>query len=121
MIREPVQLDARKSMSPARRKRILERSDGVCQRLGCDVRIGLQLDHVIPLALGGKDQDDNIEALCAPHHLAKTKLDVRMIAKAKRIERSINPETRKAKRPIRSRGWDKTKRRKFDGSIEERK
>lgn len=29
-------------------------------------------DHIIPLALGGPDTDDNIRCLCEQHHLART-------------------------------------------------
>ena len=85
--RPPVELDARKSMTPARRKRVLERHDHVCARLDCEEREGLEIDHIIPLALGGKDEDENLEPLCRHHHRIKTIRDVKMIARAKALEK----------------------------------
>lgn len=114
--REPVQLDARRSMTPARRKRILARYDGQCARIGCCVSEGLEIDHIICLALGGKDRDDNCEPLCGPHHKVKTALDLKLIAKAKRRGKKDRGE-RKVRRPIQSRGFDKTRTRKFNGEV----
>ena len=38
-----------------------------CQRAACEI------DHIIPIALGGTDDDDNIRCLCKPCHAARTK------------------------------------------------
>jgi 5-methylcytosine-specific restriction protein A len=35
----------------------------------------LDVDHIRPLALGGEDVDENIQALCRPCHKAKTRED----------------------------------------------
>lgn len=85
--REPVDLDARKGMTPARRRRILAAYDGRCARLDCEETEGLEIDHIIALALGGKDEDANLEPLCRHHHAAKTVRDVKMIARSKRLEK----------------------------------
>jgi 5-methylcytosine-specific restriction endonuclease McrA len=95
MKREPVQIDPRKGMTPARKRRILAKSDWHCSYPDCDVTEGLEIDHQIPLALGGKDSDENLFALCRHHHGQKTRLDVKMIAKAKRLIKKDTPETRK--------------------------
>jgi hypothetical protein len=89
---------------PRRRYRMAERlavlaRQGRCAR--CDERLGpetgLQYDHIIPLALGGADHIDNLQALHIDCHKAKTtgrrgesRLSIRdgdqqKIAKARRI------------------------------------
>lgn len=100
----------KRRMTPARRKRILERFDGCCARLDCTVTTGLEIDHIIPIALSGKDDDANLEPLCAPHHLAKTKRDVALIAKARRIVKK-NTDPRPPSR-LKSRGFEKPKERR---------
>jgi hypothetical protein len=73
------------------------------------------LDHVIALAAGGKDEDDN---LCPVHtrcHLEKTKADVAVIAKGVRI-RAKHLGIKRSSRPMpcgRHSPWKK----KFDGSV----
>jgi 5-methylcytosine-specific restriction endonuclease McrA len=93
-------------MGQSRRARVMARFDGMCAYPGCDVRDSLQIDHTIPVALGGKEEDANLRVLCAYHHLQKTKLDVKMIAKAKRILKRDAGEGR-MKRKIPSRGFSK--------------
>jgi len=116
IVRDPVPATPRKSMHKSRRERILERQDGVCGYPGCMVTVGLEIDHVIALELGGKETDSNLWAICGPHHKAKTKLDAKLIAKARRIRKTEAGEG-KAKRPIPNRGFDKTKSRGFDGKV----
>lgn len=41
-----------------------------------------QLDHIIPLELGGADDATNLQGLCEEHHAAKTKREA--IERAKR-------------------------------------
>lgn len=45
---------------------------------------GFDLDHHIPLEIGGDDTDDNLRPLCRPCHRLKTRADAGDIAKAKR-------------------------------------
>lgn len=116
MKREPVELDKRKAMGPARRRRILERQNGVCAYPDCEVSEGLEIDHVIALALGGKDSDENLEGLCRHHHAQKTRRDVKMISKAKRIEKKQDRENRKPSQ-LQSRGFDKRWRKKMNGQV----
>ncbi|WP_258050237.1 HNH endonuclease [Streptomyces finlayi] len=35
----------------------------------------LDIDHVVPLAKGGEDVDENVQALCKLCHKAKTAMD----------------------------------------------
>ncbi|MEB7926130.1 HNH endonuclease [Atlantibacter hermannii] len=57
-----------------RRARILERDRYVCQecrRNGIGSK-ATSVDHIIPKAHGGTDDDNNLEALCWPCHRRKT-------------------------------------------------
>lgn len=96
----------RKAMTAARRARIIARDGEVCARLGCEVTTGLEVDHVVPLELTGKDEDENLQLLCGPHHKAKTRLDLKMIARARRLRKKADPATRKPSR-MKSRGFPK--------------
>lgn len=102
----------RRSMSPTRRLRIWEAANGVCclceQKID-GVREAWTVEHLIALALGGPDTDDN----CRPAHercrRQKDKTDVADIARAKR---------RAAKHiGAKKRGWPSKWKRKVDGTV----
>lgn len=95
MKREPVELDDRKGMTDARKRRVFARTGERCKWPGCEETKGLEIDHIICLGLGGKDADHNLEPLCNPHHKIKTARDKALIAKAKRLVRKDDPEARK--------------------------
>lgn len=76
--------EARKAIPRAWKDAALVRTGGQCARLDCEVTTGLEFDHIIALGLQGRHAAENIEPLCGPHHLIKTKRDVEMIARAKR-------------------------------------
>lgn len=120
MKREAVEPTTRLSMTPARRRRCLERFNHQCGRLDCSEVLGLEIDHNIALALGGKEVDENLIPLCPAHHKIKTRNDIRMIYKAKRIIKKNDPYQRKPSR-LQSRGFDKTRKRTFSGKVEMRK
>lgn len=109
MKREAVEATPRKAIPKAWKDEALARTGGVCARLGCDVSDGLEFDHVICLGLGGAHEASNIEPLCSPHHKAKTSRDIKMISKAKRINKREAGEV-KRKRPIPSRPFPSGKR-----------
>lgn len=117
LTREPVPPTPRGSMTKARRERVLSRYGYRCSYPGCEITEGLEIDHTVPIALGGKDEDSWLVPLCSEHHRAKTRLDVKMIAKAKRLIRKQGP--REPSR-LRSRGFDKTKSKRMDGTVVER-
>lgn len=77
------------------------------------VAVGLEIDHIVPLELGGAEEDWNCEGLCPDHHAQKTKADARAIAKARRIRKKEAGEGR-PKKPIANRGWGNLTR-GFDG------
>jgi len=53
------------------RERILLRDEYTCQKCGC-VTVDLQIDHVVPLALGGAESDVNRQCLCRKCHDLKS-------------------------------------------------
>ena len=48
------------------------RDQYTCQYCGL-VTMELELDHIVNVAQGGTDDDSNLQSLCAPCHLKKTK------------------------------------------------
>lgn len=61
---------------PARLRTALEARDPTC--VVCDVRHGLEIDHVIPFAEGGPTTLENLARLCRHHHYLKTHRDYRL-------------------------------------------
>ena len=58
-----------------RRLRILARDGHRCTWMDDGVRCprgATEVDHIRNHAAGGSDEDDNLRALCVPHHRAKT-------------------------------------------------
>lgn len=48
---------------------------GECRKLGV-VRVGDEMDHIVPLHLGGTNRDSNLQMLCSEHHRAKTTAEI---------------------------------------------
>ena len=61
------QKNQRKLMTPTLRKQIMERDNYTCQKCGKYMpdEVGLQIDHVIPIAKGGKSIPSNLQVLCS--------------------------------------------------------
>lgn len=100
---EPGGATPRKAMGANRRGRIISRQGHVCARCAEKVSV-FEIDHVVPLELGGADEDDNLQALCGKCHRAKTGADIQRIAKARRQAKMMQPRV-PSKRQIRSRGF----------------
>ena len=77
----------RKHLSPLRRLALFERHAGLCHI--CEQRILAgqlwDVEHVIPFALGGADDESNMRPAHRSCHAPKSVNDVRRIAKAKRM------------------------------------
>lgn len=95
-----------------------------CTSKGCQIITGLDIDHLIPRALGGDNSLKNTRPMCYAHHREKTsKADIPAISKAKGLNkkhyhRELLPEKKKIpspgwgkqNRPIKSRSsWEKRK------------
>jgi len=57
---------------PSHVRTALEARDPSCVVPGCDVRMGLEIDHIVPVADGGPTRLDNLARLCRFHHAGKT-------------------------------------------------
>jgi 5-methylcytosine-specific restriction protein A len=109
-----------------RKRRTAEHREAICKARNwlchiCELPVDpvhqrWELDHIIPLASGGKDDDDNLAPAHAKCHLTKTINDVGKIAKGKRMRafhlgtkvppQRIMPGSRRSK-------WKK----KLDGTV----
>jgi hypothetical protein len=74
----------------------------------------LEREHPTPLKLGGKDDPTNAAYSLSEAHKAQTKKDRKAIAK---VDRILGITCSGPTKKIPARGFDKTKTRKFDGSV----
>lgn len=115
MTREPVLIHPRRPATRQRREAVQAAQGRFCA-CGCG-QWWVELDHRIPLALGGKDDASNWQGLAIDCHATKTRKDKADIARAKR---RAGETCTKRGRPIRSRGFDKRLRKKLNGTVEVR-
>lgn len=116
----------RKSFTAKDRARIFTAHGGICGLSG--VKIGptdaWHIEHRVPVALGGSNDDENLYPALVEPHKDKTRDDVKRIAKAKRQSGvEGGQKARRDKRGfglIQSRVFDKTLRKKFNGKVEKR-
>jgi len=95
---------------------LLASQGGQCCVPGCTETRGLIGEHSTPSAwIGGKPD----QLMCPAHHALKTPLDIKKIAKVKRILKRLTG-ARRARKKITNRGFDKRLRKKLDGTVEAR-
>lgn len=90
-------------MSTTRRLRIFEAAEGRCHICGAKIdgtKERWEAEHVIPLAAGGTDDDDNIRPAHAKCHAGKTTKDRKTIAKVNRVRAKHHGAARPARNPI---------------------
>jgi|ERR1700677_973008 len=120
-MREAITIEKRRAVPAFWRVMIKDRQGYACASCPTNFWEGpspIEYDHIIPIALGGAHVVGNLQALCPKCHLEKTKADVKAIAKAKRIARRETDGAKPSR--MRSRGFDKTKTRGFDGAVRPR-
>jgi 5-methylcytosine-specific restriction protein A len=112
----------RRRLSTTQRLALFLAAKGQCQACGWRLDPGMrwEIDHIVPLALGGDDTDVNLQVLCKACHGGKTtRQDKPRLAKAKRVRarhlgatqpQSIIPGSRMSP-------W----RKRVDGRVERRK
>jgi len=113
----------RRRLTPSQRAAIIERQGGLCALSGEPLEgRKVEYDHERPLSMGGEDTLDNLRAVTAEAHLAKTCGDLARLAKAKRCERFMaeGRHRKRRGRPLQSRGFDKSLRKRMDGTVERR-
>lgn len=91
--------------------RIWNRCGGKCAITGKKLRPGdeYDFDHIVPLILGGKHAEGNLQVVSRQAHREKTKDDVKAKAKADRLHAKFHGYFPKSKTPLRSRGFPKTR------------
>ncbi|MHB2165659.1 HNH endonuclease [Alsobacter sp. R-9] len=96
------EIQRRRSISTRERLDLFLAAHGRCQRCGWSLTPGVrwEVDHVIPLALSGRDDIDNMQVLCVPCHSGKTsRQDVPAIAKVARV-RARHVGAARSRRPM---------------------
>lgn len=104
----------RRARTTLQRARLFEDHRGRCHICECKIQVGekWEVEHVIPLEIGGDDSDDNLAPAHVKCHKAKTKADARDIAKCRRVA-AKHKGAKTARNPLGSRKWKK----KVDGSV----
>ena len=106
----------RKSFTAREVASVFIKYDGRCAACSEKVRLGeYAVDHIQALDHLGKHELENWQLLCVGCHKIKTVNDVKASAKGRRIRQEVGTGP---KRPIPSRGFNKTLRRKFNGTVE---
>lgn len=111
---------SRRSISRKERAAIFARCGGQCHICGGKVGVGeaWDVEHIIPIALGGEDGGDNLAPAHSKCHRAKSAEDAGKLAKARSVEarhtgtyrpRSVIPGSKAS-------GWKK----RMDGTVERR-
>lgn len=103
----------RRGFTAAQRRAVAEDWSGACSACETALSGAWHIDHVIPLALGGRHEPGNWVPICVDCHKAKTRGDVKAIAKVARIIRRETEGPKPSR--LRSRGF--THSRRFDGTI----
>lgn len=114
-------MTARRSLTSKERLRLFALHHGLCHLCGGRIGVGeaWEVEHVIPLAMGGEDDDANRKPAHVKCHRAKTTDDAGNIAKAKRREAKHMGARPRPKRPLmgsKASGW----KQKIDGTWERR-
>lgn len=107
----------RRLISKKERAEIFNARNGKCHICGQKIhpQEKWDIEHIIPLALGGADSGDNLDLAHQSCHRDKTKADVGRLAKAKR-QAAYHNHTKLSKKPLpcgKSSNW----KRKLDGSL----
>jgi 5-methylcytosine-specific restriction enzyme A len=108
----------RRRLSTMQRLALFLAAKGQCQACGwrLDPGIRWEIDHIVPLALGGDDTDANLQVLCKACHGGKTaRQDKPRLAKALR-QQLFHLGARKSRFPLFGSKKSELKRR-VDGKI----
>lgn len=113
----------RRKLRPYERAQLFERQNGLCS-CGCGQPLTGnpmldQDEHTNCRWVSGDDQLSNRTLMLRDCHKAKTARDKKAIAKIKRLIAKAAGTT-KPKRKINGRGFDKSLKRKLDGTVEKR-
>jgi len=101
----------RRTLTPLQRLKVFEAARAYCHLCGQKIQVGerWEVEHRIPLAMGGADDETNMSPAHVACHVEKTRVDRRDLAKVDRIRAKHRGATRST--------WPKSKwRRKVNGT-----
>jgi 5-methylcytosine-specific restriction protein A len=100
--------------------RVFRRYGGVCYLTDTRIKTGdaWDVEHVKAVGLGGENREGNLRPALKEPHKVKTKADTARIRKADRVAKKHLGLKPKSKTPIKSRGFDKSRRRRMNGTVE---
>jgi hypothetical protein len=110
---------AKRPAIPAHIKRAAwAKNKGFCTAPDCKAK-GVILEHIETWFVVQEHTLENLEPRCADHALAKTKDDMKVIAKIRRLQGHTGQWARRQRKgpQMKSRGFSKTLRKKMDGTI----
>ena len=111
----------RRTLTTLQRAAFFLERGGRCEAPDCRRKIGTEawdIDHIVPVANGGSNDDDNLQLLCASCHKRKTAKDVRTIRKGNRV-RANHLGARRSRNPmLGSRHHPSKLRKRMDGRVE---
>lgn len=112
----------RPAITASQRLHVLKKFGAVvlCQICGDAEYVAvIQIDHELALVDGGKHcADTNLRPVCIPCHAGKSGKEHKNNAKTKRLATKHSQPNQPGK--IKTRGFDKTLRRKMNGQVEKR-
>lgn len=103
----------KRAVSKAMKERVLKEQDRICARSYCEAP-AVDVDHIMPLWLRGKNDRANLEGLCVDCHAQKTAAEAKARAKAKRLAGETC--TAEPARKLQGRGFGSVSR-GFDGKL----
>lgn len=109
----------RRSISASERARIFTGSGGICHICGHKIDGGREpwdVEHVIPLEMGGDDHGDNLQPAHRSCHKNKTAEDAKHIAKAKRMQQRAMGIKRQSRSRFQT-NRDGRFKKKLDGTV----
>ncbi len=113
-------MTTRRRMTKAQRLDLLHAHGGLCHICGGTINLAreaMEVEHVIPLAIGGKDDLTNMQPAHVTCHRAKTSREATMIAKVKRVAKKHAGKFRPPRRIVpgsKASPWKK----RLDGTVE---
>lgn len=109
-------MSARRYLTPNELRDMLERQGGLCAREGCTSEGPFEADHAIVHAWEPNAKPSQL--LCIPCHRSKTKLDVKAIAKSKRLNGTTSSQwSRRQERGSKLKGAGFRGWRKMNGTV----
>lgn len=102
------------------KREIRARAQGRCEAENCNA-VGRDCAHIHPVVTGGPGTAANGRLLCPDCHAVETRRDIKVAAKIRRLRGVTKSQwhgTKPSQGKLKSRGFDKTLRRRMNGAVE---